>query len=86
MGWKFISGEQAEKKTKVTDHDVVRFIVDPQPAEGNTASRKFNSSAIVRGIATFLRKQTEGMPKQDRAALEYRLHAAITKVLRTGRY
>jgi hypothetical protein len=79
MGWKFISGEQAEKKTK-TDNDVVRFIVGQSP-KASCQSENSNSSAIVKGIATFLETKTKGLPKEDRVALEARLHIAITKIL-----
>jgi hypothetical protein len=83
MGWKFISGEQAEKKTKVKgNHDLVQFIVGSQSREGRSGIRTFDSAAIVKDITTFLKRNTEGLPEEDRAALEATLHTAITKVLR----
>ena len=80
MGWKFISRDQAEKETKAKDHDVVRFIVGPQVSK--LASGKFDSTGIANAVTIFLKKQTEGWPKQDRVALEARLQDAISKVLR----
>jgi hypothetical protein len=82
MGWRFISQKQKDETTKVKDHDIVRFITDPQTRQSDAVDRKFGPDAIVNGVAAFLEKHAEGLSKQDLTNLEARLHATIRRVLR----
>jgi hypothetical protein len=89
MGWKFISGEQPREKTEITEQrkgrskerKLVRFIVGPRTQDDEIAYKKF--TPIVGAVTFFLKKQTEGLSKQELASLEARLHAAISKLFRS---